>query len=159
MPSDMIRIDGGRKLAQLAADVRRLGNDRTIVNNLGKRVRKLGTPLKKAIRKSALTTLPRRGGLNKWVAAANIRVQIIRSQRTAGIRLIVGRDSVHGRSDIRRIDAGTTRHPLFGNRKHWYPQTVTPGYVTTVARGEGGDMFQAEALAAVDEAIEEFARG
>jgi hypothetical protein len=30
--------------------------------------------------------------------------------------------------DLNALDSGTFRHPLFGNKKHWYPQSVPPGW-------------------------------
>jgi hypothetical protein len=32
--------------------------------------------------------------------------------------------------DVRSLDRGRLRHPLYGNRRHWYDQKVTPGWFT-----------------------------
>lgn len=150
---DAVRIGGAEKIRLVAQALRHLGTDRTILNEAAKEIRAAAPNLRAAIRDNAVAILPKRGGLNRWVAAASIRVRVLRSGRKAGISLVVGRDSVHGRTDIARIDAGVTRHPLWGQRRHWYPQTVTPGFATDVMNHEAADVLRAAGDAALDKAI------
>jgi hypothetical protein len=156
---DAVRIEGGQKIAAVARALRHLGADRTIVKEMNKRIRSSAPAVRAAIRRNALKTLPRGGGLNKWVAAASIRVSVRRTERTAGVYIIVGRNSGTAdavrRSDIRKIDAGIVRAPLWGNRHRWYPHAVTPGFASNVVAGEAGDVFRADAVAAVDAAVEQ----
>ena len=32
--------------------------------------------------------------------------------------------------DLRSLDEGRLRHPLFGDREHWYQQNLKPGWFT-----------------------------
>lgn len=152
---DAVHIGGSEKIRLVAKALRHLGTDRTILNEAAKNIRKAAPSIRDAIRASAKSNLPKRGGLNVWVSKASIRVRVLRTGRRAGISLVVGRNSAHGRTDIKRIDAGVTRHPLWGNRKHWYAQSVTPGFATNVIRTGGADQLRAASEAALDTAIKQ----
>lgn len=157
---EFIRITGGRKLAELGAAVRSIGEDRTIIKQLQVKVRKLFAPVRKEIKASAVAILPKTGGLGEWAASSRTSLAVRRGVNTAGMSVRVGRNSKGGRSDIRRLDdAGRIRHPLWGNRKHWYPQTVESGFVSKPIHGPITDAFVREVIAATDAAIEEALRG
>lgn len=76
-------------------------------------------PLQAKVRASARETLPRRGGLAATISRSSMRTQ----RRASGIRFT----TTH-RHDIRAMDRGRLRHPLFGNRERWYSQAVEPGW-------------------------------
>lgn len=62
------------------------------------------------------------------VVGARYKVKV-RSGRTAGIYLSA--TSAKGKSiDLASLDQGRLRHPLFGNRQHWYQQEVPAGWWT-----------------------------
>lgn len=84
-------------------------------------------PVKGAIKSSALANLPHSGGLNQWVAASRVINTLIRSTYTAGVSVRV---SLKGH-DIRDLDSGSIRKPVFGNRKVWRPQEITSGFAST----------------------------
>lgn len=93
--------------------------------------KELATPVpivKKAIRNRALTTLPKGGGLNKWVAAAAIKAKQNQVGNSIVVRFKAGRNSGSGkRSDLNRIDRGNVRHPSWGRRgKGQWKLTVVP---------------------------------
>lgn len=159
MPDQFVSVEGAEKLALLGKAIRKMGADRTILTNLTKRIKTMTPEIRTAIRASAIATLPKRGGLGAWVAKSRVSVSVRRGPDTASVRVIVGRNSTGKRSDLADINAGSTRHMLFGNRKWWYPQRVTPGYVTTVVQGPLGDEFQAHTIAAIDDTIAEVLRG
>lgn len=56
------------------------------------------------------------------------------------------------RRRIRRLDAGTLEHPLYGNRRHWYAQAVTPGWFTGPAEDAAPDV-----RAALEQALRDVA--
>jgi hypothetical protein len=88
-------------------------------------------PLTAAVRQSAVDVLPRKGGLGAEIARSKMRTQRRTGTRSAGIKLIVtgtGAGSMGRERDIAALDRGRARHPLFGNRGHWYLQAVHPGW-------------------------------
>lgn len=86
-------------------------------------MRRGAKPLVAKTRAEALKRLPRRGGLAAQVAKEPQRVQV-RTGRTPGVRLVVGRRNGGARSANR----GQIRHPVFGNRDVWVNQSVPPGW-------------------------------
>ena len=58
-----------------------------------------------------------------------------------------------GQMDVASLNRGRLRHPLFGNRKHWYDQAVKPGFWDdAMKRGEGET--RRLVVAALDAAIQ-----
>lgn len=150
-----IDVRGAEGLALVGKAVRQLGTDRTIVNNMAREIRTIGPLAKAKARESAMARLPRRGGLARWVASARVAVSVRRGAKSAGVTIRQGRNSKGGRSDLKRIDAGQTRHPLLGNRRHWYPQSVQAGYFTDAMQGDVADEFRRKVVVAVDRAVAE----
>jgi hypothetical protein len=126
-----------RSSQSLAALGRRLA-----VAGDGRLRRQLLTPIRTsvqeaipAVRESARTTLPRRGGLADEVAGVAYGVRL--SLAASGGRVsFVGR----GMKEIRDIDGGNLRHPTFARftsggavgrgKGEWHAQKVTPGFAS-----------------------------
>lgn len=155
-----VKVEGAEKLALLGKAIRRMGTDRTIINNLSKDIKKMVGPVRTELRDSAIKTLPKRGGLNKWVARSRVNALVRRGVKTAGLSIREGRNSSTGkRTDLRRINAGTVRHPLFGDRHHWYLEKVEPGFATKVFDGPVVEEFTHLTLDAIDKTIAEVLHG
>ena len=107
----------------------------------------------------ARVALLARGGLNAWVSKIRINTQIKTSGRRAGIKLVGGRNSEGGRSDVSAIDRGRVRAPTFGHRSKnaWHTVTVEPGFFTKTA-AEATE-WRSQVDAEVDKALEELRRG
>jgi hypothetical protein len=52
--------------------------------------------------------------------------------------------------DVERLNRGVLRHPLFGDRGHWYGQVVRRGFVSTTFRRQ-----RSEIIDAIDAALDE----
>lgn len=157
---------GAADIARVAAQVRKLGDGRTIPNRMSKRIRKAVPPIRRSIRKSAKDLLPARGGarrgyqgLNRWVAAAKVQAKILRGPRTASVSLVIGRKSEKNRSDLHKInDKGVVRAPTFDRRGpgDWHTQHVPDHYVEKGIENQGGlDAFRHEVNEAIGEAVRE----
>lgn len=103
------------RLHSAAADVPRQLNSASI-----RTVSQLQTKLKG----SALSTLPRRGGLNRAVA---FDLRFSTRPLGNGARL-----EARSQYDIVRMDVGETVHPLFGDRRFWYTEAIKPGWWSKV---------------------------
>jgi hypothetical protein len=85
-------------------------------------------PLEKEIKAEAEATLPKRGGYNLAMSRA---VKVSATGGTPGKKLVV-RIYARGKTeerDVRSVNAGRLRHPLFGRRSHWHLTTVRAGFV------------------------------
>lgn len=85
--------------------------------------------VKKDVQAAAAAKLPKRGGYAPLLAGAT-RVE----SRTSGGKTIKSTIKVSATGkresrDMAALNRGTLRHPLFGNRRHWYVQRVRRGLV------------------------------
>lgn len=147
-----LSIRGAEGIARVAADVRRLGASRVIVNEMAKEIRGAVPPIRDAIKVHEVEVLPHRGGLGAWVARGRISARVRRAAKTAGVKLVQGRNSAQKRSDLKRLDAGSIRHPVHGNRKAWALQTVPAGAFTKGVTDQGVTEFRQAVVTAVDNA-------
>lgn len=79
--------------------------------------------MKAAGQHAARVSLPNRGGLNEWIAGAKFSVST-RSGKDPAIRLSVQKRG----HDLAALNRGRLRHPLYGNRRHWYLQQIRAGW-------------------------------
>ena len=144
---------------EFARELRAFADSKAVVNEVRRDLRKPLPALRSAIRESAVSKLPARGGLGAWVARATLTVRLRTTGRTAGIKLKLSRKSGKGKADLKAMDdSGAVRHPLYGDRRHWYPQTVTPGFFTEPWK-DSEDEWRRMADEAVDRAFDKIRRG
>ncbi|SIQ07302.1 hypothetical protein [Micromonospora avicenniae] len=143
----------------LIRDLRGFEGRKEVLKHLRKEIRQPLPSVRAAIKRRALDTLPRRGGLNVWVSRTKITVQTKLAGRAAGVRMKGSRKSAKDKSDLKRLDAGKVRAPSWGRRGAgaWHTQQVEPGYFTKPATEI--DQWRAAANKAVDEALEVIRRG
>lgn len=85
-----------------------------IKNELRKQIRATTKATRYKIRDAAKADLPKEGGLNKW--AARVPSASVHTQgKRQGVRLRLTRRG----ADMRALNRGVARHPVFGNKKVW----------------------------------------
>jgi hypothetical protein len=77
--------------------------------------------------------------------------------RQAGVRVTATSRKGKG-VDLNALDRGRLRHPLFGNRRHWYGQTVPVGWFARPMEANA-DNVQRELRQAVREIEQDITRG
>lgn len=144
---------------QLAAELRAFDGRRALVQAARRGITRALPAVRRAVKASAMETLPAGGGLNAWVAAARLAVKISYASRSAGIRLRGSRKSTADKSDLTGIDAGKVRAPSWGRRSSaaWHTVTVTPGWFTRPVSDDTG--FRDHVDAVVDQTLEAIRRG
>lgn len=110
--------------------------------------------VRKKVKARALSTLPKRGGLNKWASRTRITAKITVTGRAVRVRVRGARKSLGGESDISALDRGRIRHPSWGRRYRgqWHVQRVTEGFFSVPVSED--DQWREACLAAVDRALE-----
>lgn len=78
--------------------------------------------------------------LAKRVEQAKFTVKT-RGGRNPGIR-ITATGKGKKKIDLNALDRGVVRHPLFGNRRHWYAQRVTPLWFTRPMEANSGNVLR-----------------
>lgn len=118
-----VRLSGVEGFAQLSRALKDAGRGETR-KELNRRLKDAVKPVIPKTRAEAMRRLPQSGGLAKRVAKAPQRVQVKTGATTAGVKLVVG----NSRSGARGANRGAVRHPLFGDRDHWYTTKVPSGW-------------------------------
>jgi len=141
-----IDTPGLDQFTDLARKARAMSRD--LERNLIKELADATEPLQRDIRRSAVETLPARGGLNRRAASLRFNLRL----RQRGLRL----EAAAGPRGIRRMDElnrGQLRHPVWGNVRVWVRQQILPGWWDRPV--QAGD---ARLRRAAEETLERFAR-
>jgi len=107
-------------------------------------LRRASVPMIQAIRAEAIETLPKRGGLNEYVAAARISTTVKTGAETATVQIRGRRNQIRrgGKQvDLPAINRGRIRHPTYGHGP-WTTQSVAPGFWDTGAEKAAGAVDQ-----------------
>lgn len=99
-----------RRLKDAQKDMRR---------GLNASIRRSVNGLKDDVRQSALTTLPKRGGFAERIAGSRFSIR----QTATAVKF-----KMENPYQLKRVNAGQLRHPVYGNRSTWVFQQVRPGF-------------------------------
>ncbi|MBM7788851.1 hypothetical protein [Tenggerimyces flavus] len=117
-----ITIKGAKQLEQFSKALRTAPKE---IQREGYRaLNSVTAPLKRDAKASALVTLPRRGGLAGKVAGSKFTTKR-RGGQNASITIVA-----KGGVDIRAMDKGSLRHPVFGRMWLWVLQRVKSKWFT-----------------------------
>jgi hypothetical protein len=101
-------------------------------------VRAAVAPLKDSVKSSALELLPKRGGLAAKIAASKYGIRT--SATTVSFQTV-------SPFEIKTIDQGIVRHPVFGHPIKWVSEPVTPGFWSKPAEADVNDIRVAVSVA------------
>lgn len=146
-----IEVTGTEQLSKVAGAIATF--EPTLRKELLRGMRESAKPAIRHVKDAALRDFPAGGGLNKFAQKSAIGVRTRTSGKDAGVRIIALKKG----HDVRAMDRGEVRHPLWGNRKHWYPQSVKPGFFTATLSGEG-EQVQVRMLEVMDETLHAIGR-
>lgn len=124
---DVVVITGQADLRDAAIDLRREAaqlQERTV-----EVTRDAIRPLESLIRVGAPAFLPS-GYAPVMAAALNVVPSVWLKGAYPHVSVRVHAKGRKAERDVKATDRGNLRHPLFGDREHWYRQVVTPGFVT-----------------------------
>jgi hypothetical protein len=119
-------------IEEFVRELRGFQDRKVVLKELRKGIRRPFPAVRKAVRKNAVDTLPKSGGLGKWASGIRINLRIKTTSRAASVTVVGGRNSAGGRSDIKALDRGRVRAPSWGRRGKgsWHTQTVPVGFFT-----------------------------
>ncbi len=127
-----VEVQGGDEVRRIAARLRHAANSRETQNAINRGLRRVAKPLIQDIKTEARATLPRSGGLAAYIAKASFTA--VASSGTVKISAV--RTKATGEVDLKLIDRGRVRHPVFGSRK-WVLQNVRPGFISRPVEDAG----------------------
>jgi len=119
--------NGLQEMRVLASRLRK-AHARDLVYELRKAQRKAFQPLQKEIKAEALATLPKRGTYNVIMSKA-VKVTVTTGVGRTALNARVYAKGKTEERDVRQVNAGILRHPLFGHRRSWHTTKVKAGFV------------------------------
>ena len=122
-----LKIDKANDLQKLARDLKAAGNVE-LRKELLRGIQQATKPIKQSIKPAALRELPKRGGLNQVIAGSKVGVRT-RTGKNPAVVVV----TKHVKHDVRALDRGILRHPVFG-RDEWVTQRIPPDWWTNEMR-------------------------
>jgi hypothetical protein len=134
-----MRIDGSALLRQVADHIRVTG-DRGLSKEMSAGLRRAAKPIQAAIRASAEETMPETGGYAaEFTKSVRFRTAVRAGGRAASFRLTTFADGKSQRRDIRALNSGKLRHPVYGRSRRlrggtdrvpnpWSITQIKPGF-------------------------------
>lgn len=124
-----LKVTGGADLAKVGRRLREVG-DKGLQRELARGIQRATKPMKEAGRRAAAAEFPQRGGLAQHVAASKFTTRTRKAGKSPGARVTVSSDV-----DMVELDAGTVRHPVYGNRSVWVMQRVPAQVISGAMEG------------------------
>ena len=115
-------VQGAEDLGVLAKRLKEVG-DKELRKELLRGIRVATKGTKAKIKANALSQLPKKGGLNAVIAGSKFATKTKTSARSTGIKIVA--TNPH---QIRGMDRGHLRHPVFGHRDRWKSQKIPAGW-------------------------------
>lgn len=147
------RTEGADDLDRIAAALREAG-DRDLQKQVSAALRTEAKPLGQEVIRQGADEMPRRGGFADRVRGQS-RVGVSNSLRgrTASVQVLLKNKG----ADLRSLDRGILRHPVFGNRGAWVAQSV-PGQTFSRAFEAQVDKARDAAVKGAQAALDDVAR-
>lgn len=150
-----VELRGTAELRRAAADLR--AADKLLDRRIDRNVRGIGARFATDVRDGVPHYMP--SGYSPTLAGAvKVATSIRRVGRGAGVKLRIWAAGKTDERDVRALNDGRLRHPLWGRRTHWYVTTVRPRFVDD-PRDRLAERAHDELLAAVDEAAAVVTKG
>jgi len=131
--------DASRDLSALSRELKETGNGE-LRKELMRGMRDAGREIPKGIRSGVLSTMPSRGGFADLLAGSDIKQRNSLSGAYAKVRFTGANSAI---KDVDALNRGRLRHPLFGNRAHWFNQTVPAGWFDVPIEQQQPEFLQA----------------
>lgn len=150
-----LRVEGADKFGILAKALRQVG-DKDLRTELYRGINRAVKPLTESVKVETKNYLPRRYAFE---LAKSLKV---RARRRAGrdpaIYLVGRAKTPRGKErDLASLNRGRLRHPLYGNRRYWFDQEVSPNWWDDPLL-EGADQVREEIVGVLDEVVQKVAK-
>jgi hypothetical protein len=123
-----VKVQGAEEFGTLARHLKQAG-DKELRKELYAAINRKAKPLADGVRASLGQYMP-----NRYAAELAPSLRIATSKlagRNPAVRLKAQAKTRRGKPrELARLDQGVLRHPLHGNRRHWYNQPVRAGFYT-----------------------------
>lgn len=152
-------VDGLQISPTSIEDLRKLGEaykagDKPLQKHIRSSLQASAKQLSSEVIRKGASRMPVRGGLAARLLASRGGVTVSLSGRNPQVSI---RATSREGYALRQIDRGEVRHPLFGNRGHWYSQRV-PEHAFSDAFKEGAPRVREDLARGIQAALDDIAR-
>lgn len=133
-----VEVQGSAELGRLARELKDAGHG-DLRKALLAGIRDAGKPILADAKKHAAADLPQTGGLAAQVAGSKFAVRTSLAASGASVKLLV----TNNKNLIKSTNAGSIRHPVFGNTDVWEQQSVKGGWFSDTAKGSADEFRDA----------------
>lgn len=142
-----VRVHGANELARVGRLVKEAG-DKDLKREFFRALNSSVKPLTASVKEETPRYMPARYAA---LLQRDLKVRTRRrtSQRNPALYLVGQAKRGNVSRDIRSLERGRLRHPLFGDRSHWYDQTVNAGWWTGPLNA-GADVVRRELVQALE---------
>lgn len=157
--ADDFTVRGAEQFLALSKALKAAGRTE-LRKELNRELQLAGKPLIAVTREAARSMLPRSGGLADQVAREPQRIQVRTGEKTAGVRVVVGKR----RGGARSANRGRVRHPVFGRSTQsrsewtWVTQQVEPGWFDRTLEREAPHIARPAVMRALESVAERVVR-
>lgn len=123
-----VELRGTADVEALVRRIRTHADAKALRKELYAGLNRVTKPVREDMKASIGPSLPSRGGLAALIMAKASLTTSAATGRNAGVRIRARR---RDGGDLRRLNEGRLRHPVFGNRGAWVEQTagINPGFL------------------------------
>lgn len=161
-----VSIDGSATLRLLATQMRERG-EASLAREMSRALASASVPVQASIRQEADDAMPSRGGYRSLLSRSlKFRTARKLGAKSASFRLMTFADGTKQRRDIRALENGVLRHPVFGRSRRlkrgrragtiianpWAVTSIRPGF-----HRRGTEMAGDQAERAMMDVLEEYA--
>lgn len=131
-----VRVDGAARLRAVARDIKATG-DKGLAREMSAGLRKATLPVQASVLAEAARVLPRAGGYQEtFTSSVAFRNRVRAAARQASVRMTTFADGTRERRDIRALNKGFLRHPVYGRSRNTRGGRVAnPWAVTRIRAG------------------------
>lgn len=113
-------LTGGMQLRLVAANIRAAGN-KGLGKEMAAALRKATKPIQRSIKDELVAAMPTSGGYQAIVSkSVRFRAQVRAGWKDGSVRLTTDIKGKSERRDIRRLNRGELRHPVYGRSRNVY---------------------------------------
>lgn len=136
-----LEIRGADDIDALVKRIRTHADAKAIRRELFAGINRATKTVREDMKASIGPSLPSRGGLASLMMAKVSLRTTAKSGKYAGVYII----AKHKEYDLRRMNAGRLRHPVFGDRRVWVQQTagVIPGFLDEAFKRDKPELARA----------------
>lgn len=146
-----LEVRGSDEVDALVRRIRTHADAKAIRKDLNAGLNRVTKSVREDMKASIGPSLPSRGGLAALVMSKASLTTAAVAGRSAGVRI----KARHRSYDLKRLNEGRLRHPVYGNRGAWVEQTagITPGFLD-----ESFEKSKPELARGISRVIDEIAR-